>query len=223
MITSSFRNAMAIGLVISLTQPALGQSPGTKGASPGVSQPSAPTLAPQPPVGTNFEAEKIDIEKKRLALEELRLDVEKHKDQWTSFAIVLPIIVGIITIGVTVWSQIRQRSLQLDVQREQAKSQFLLKAAEIIMEAPGSYEYLQRARALRDLFPSLLPEDLLGRFDPAKYGLHAGKLDAKREFLRLLIEAGLNDYQKFIDAWIQLFPTDEWANKLNLTPAEGVA
>src|SRR4051794_14772817 len=86
-----------------------------------------------------LEMQKLDIEREKLA-------VERHKAKWAAAAVIVPLIAAIFTVA-----------LGLYVTHQQSKSQFELKAAEIVMQSKSPEEALGRAKTFIAMFPDKLP------------------------------------------------------------------
>lgn len=139
----------------------------------------------------DVEREKLKIEDKKIALEREKIRLERYKTRWTAISVVVPLVVAVITLGVSVWNQNRQMqsqfaiasdqaraqfdmqrqqaALQADLQREQAKAQFEMKAAEIVMGSPTPRGAHTKAKAMSNLFPGRLPSNFADSFDPDQY------------------------------------------------------
>jgi hypothetical protein len=146
---------------------------------------------------------KLDLERVKIELEHEKIKLERNKAIWTSLSIFIPLLIAALTIAFNSWSQVQQ-----------TKSDFILQAAEIVMssETPtGSYN---RARALAALFPEQLPSNFQSfaeAFNPEKYA--APSTTAQKTLLEWLILYP-EQREDILDAWIILFPEDEWVNDL---------
>lgn len=122
-----------------------------------------------PAAATDLERRKIEIEEKKIEIEFDRIRIEKIK-AWTgslsTFASLL-VVAGTIAIGI--WSQYEQAKLQHDIQDRQAKAQFELKAAEIVMSTDNPDVTLNKAKAIQALFPQYLSTNFAESFVPQSF------------------------------------------------------
>jgi len=117
----------------------------------------------------DVEREKVMIEREKLQIERERLKLERFKSWWTSASIIIPIVVAATGIAFSVWSLNQQARTQSAIQAQQAKSQFEIKAAEIVMSSEGPIRAHAKAKALAELFPDRLPENFAASFEPERY------------------------------------------------------
>ena len=144
---------------------------------------------------------KPDIEQQRLALEREKLKVEWFKAWWTGFSILIPLLIAAGTFFYNSQNQ-----------REQARIDFKLKAAEIVLNAQGPTEAKNKAAAMAALFPDYLPSDFAENFKPLDYG--SPKISTPQiELLTLIIEHP-DQRNEIIDMWLHVAPFDKWAEKL---------
>lgn len=112
---------------------------------------------------------KLEIDEKRLQVEFDKIKIEKLR-AWTgsisTFASLL-VVAGTIALGI--WSQYQQAKLQHDIQERQAKAQFELKAAEIVMSTDNPEVTLNKARAIQSLFPHYLSTNFAESFVPKSF------------------------------------------------------
>ena len=111
----------------------------------------------------------LEFEREKLELEREKVKLERFKTWWTGIAIIIPLVVAIVTIGFTSQSQHDQAKLQLELQTQEAKTQFELKAAEIVMNTESPLGAQIKAKALASLFPDRLPKNFAASFDPNLY------------------------------------------------------
>lgn len=88
------------------------------------------------------------IEKIKLKMECDRIRIERFKTWGTVFSIVIPLLVVTITIFYGVWSE-----------NERAKTNFEIKAAEIVLNASSPQSATNKAIVLSELFPNRLPKN----------------------------------------------------------------
>jgi hypothetical protein len=146
-----------------------------------------------------LELNKLELEKEKLKLEEAKLQLERQKAKWAALSVTVPLLAAILTVAYGIWSV-----------HQQSRSQFEIKAAEIVMGSNGPGEALGRARAFVALFPDRLPPNFASSFDPKQFGSrNKSTFEAKKEFLHMLTEKSTKP-QEIVDMWRQLFPNDEW-------------
>lgn len=97
-------------------------------------------------------------EKIKLKMEYEHLRLERLKIFGTTFSIVIPLLVAGVTIIYGLRSEI-----------EKSKSNFQIKAIEIVMSESSSHSATNKAIVLSELFPNLLPNDF-GEKMEAMYG-----------------------------------------------------
>jgi hypothetical protein len=93
--------------------------------------------------------ENIDtLEQMKLKMECHRIRIEWYKTWGTILSIIIPLLIGIITVGYGVWSE-----------NERAKTNFQIKAIEIVMTASTPQAAINKAIVMYELFPDRLPKD----------------------------------------------------------------
>ncbi len=122
-------------------------------------------------------ADTPSIDERKLALEERKIELELDKIKiekmraWTGSASTFgSLLVVAATVALGIWSQYQQAKLQHDIQDRQAKAQFELKSAEIVMSADNPATTLNKARALQSLFPQYLSANFAESFVPDDFG-----------------------------------------------------
>lgn len=88
------------------------------------------------------------IEKIKLKLEYERLRIERIKMWGTALSIIIPLLVVTLTIIYGVWSE-----------NGRAKTNFEIKAVEIVMNASSPQSATNKAIVLSELFPDRLPKN----------------------------------------------------------------
>jgi hypothetical protein len=173
----------------------------------------------------------LALQRDDLALKKEQLQVQRSQIVWTALATVIPLLAVLLTLGYNAWS-FRKQTLQLSDQRrddaeetkirraEDADLQFQLKAAEIAFSGESPLEVQDRAKALKQIFPTRLSHNFLVDYDPAEFGERVGKLDSKKFFLELLLKYPKPEQQfETLSLWKELFPGDvEWLLRVNLSP-----
>lgn len=105
---------------------------------------------------------------------------------------------------------------QLLSERSQARQDFELKAAEIVMAEQGPRATYNKARALKALFKSRLPSEFAVRFDPQDFqGDESDAIvSAKKELIKLVAITRIKG-PLVIALWRAAFPGDAWVPALN--------
>ena len=153
---------------------------------------------------TKLELAKIELEREKLQLEREKLKVENLKAIRTSWSIFIPLLLAAFTIAFNIWNQIQQ-----------SKSDFILQAAELVINAESPTAAQNKARALAALFPEQLPEDFnrfANTFDPKLYG--GRNIEETKETIQEWIDEHPDQHQEILDAWILLYPKDTWIDEL---------
>lgn len=117
----------------------------------------------------SFEERKFTLEEKKLELEMQKIKIERFKGWATGGSIVISLLIAAVTIAFGIWSQHKQVMMQIALQDKQAKSQFEIQAAEIVMNTDTPGVTHNKAKALLALFPDTLPKNFAESFDPSKY------------------------------------------------------
>jgi hypothetical protein len=146
------------------------------------------------------------LENKKDDLDYQRFQLEKRKNisdivlAWvTTLSLIFGVVIPLITIAVNVNSQTKQ-----------ARHEFELKAAEIVMNTTGPTGTLNRAKAMANMFPDRLPSNFAASFDPKEY-TGDNTNTPKKELIQLLVEHP-DQRAKIIETWKKLFPDHEWIN-----------
>jgi hypothetical protein len=157
-----------------------------------------------------LELQKLQVEKQKLELEswkshaQYELDTQKAHDErvrtiWTALSIVVSFLAGAGTLLFGILSQ-----------RSQAKLQFEMKAAEIVMDSKGPRAARTRAALLHKLFPTRLPHDLSATINVKD--LRTSTTESRKELLKMLAEKSTPS--EIVKYWLQIFPGDDWAKNL---------
>jgi len=142
------------------------------------------------------------LELQRLEIEREKLRIERFKAWWTGFSILIPLL---ITAGTLLFN--------VQNQRAQARLDFKLKAAEILISSPSPTEARNKAAAMAKLFSEELPVNFGENFIPAEYG--APKISDSKKFLLTLIVEHPEQRNDIIEMWLKLSPSDTWAADLH--------
>src|SRR5687768_5006000 len=115
------------------------------------------------------ETRKLEIEEKKLELEFERIRVERIKAWSGNASVIGSILLVAATIALGIWSQHKQGLLQHELQERQARAQFELKAAEIVMDTEHPGVTFNKAKALQNLFPNYLSLNFAESFVPDSF------------------------------------------------------
>jgi hypothetical protein len=145
-----------------------------------------------------IEREKMEIEREKIRLENEKLAIERSKTKWTVASIFIPLLIGALSIAYSAYSQVQQ-----------ARYDFELKVAELVMSSENPTGSMNRARAIQALFPERLPDKFAASFDPKLYSVPKTSDSSKKELLKLIVEHP-DQKQEIIELWSLLFPGDDW-------------
>lgn len=90
----------------------------------------------------------ISIKRMKLRLEFERIALEKKKAIFTFFSIIIPLVTAVLMVFYGTWSE-----------NERAKSNFEIKAIEIVFREEVGTTAANKALLLKELFPDKLPEN----------------------------------------------------------------
>jgi hypothetical protein len=97
--------------------------------------------------------------------------------------------------------------------RRQAKTEFELKAAEIVMNSYSPIAAKNRAKLLQSMFKRTLPRDFAERFDP-NYFPGTRLYEMKMKLFEMLAQNPTKK-EELISLWRKLFPEEErWFGRL---------
>jgi len=139
----------------------------------------------------DLEVQKIAIEREKLQIERAKLKIERSKAWWSG----VPILAVAATIGFGIWQQ-----------HQQARTEFELKTAEIVMNTDNPDVTRNKATALIGLFPGELPADLPKRVDPDKFAVDQTDLSSD---LFDVISAHMTDAPAILALWRIVHPDDQ--------------
>lgn len=117
----------------------------------------------------DLERRKLDLEERKVEIELDKIRIEKIKAWAGSASTFGSLLVVAATVALGIWSQWEQAKLQHDLQDRQAKAQFELKAAEIVMGTSDPGVTLNKAKALQSLFPQYLSTNFADSFVPETF------------------------------------------------------
>jgi hypothetical protein len=148
----------------------------------------------------NLEWKRLELEQQRVRIEREKLAIEQYKARWTGISIFIPLLVIALTIIFNLWNQ-----------AQQARTDFALKAADIVLGAGTPSEAAAKAKALQNLFPERLPANFAESFRAKDYS--GPSVATKKELLNLLI-GHPDQKQEILRLWGLLFPADTWIEPL---------
>jgi len=168
-----------------------------------------------------MDEQQLDIERRKLALEERRVAVEERQAKQartTRLSVLIPVVIALVVLGGDVVMQRMNAHDALSLQETQAKDNFELKVAELVMDTKSALGARNRAIAMREIFPNRVGKEFARAFNPEDASSREvrrenQRVEAKKEMLRLLAEHPTARRQ-IIDTWRRLFPGDEWAQAL---------
>jgi hypothetical protein len=183
------------------------------------SQPSPLPLTVAETETIRLQREKFEFDKEKSKSDadraERSITVEKSKAIWSAIATAFPLLAAALAIFFGFLSQNRQAKLQSQLNEAQAKSQFELKAAEIMFSVTTPQAIIRRGRALKKIFGARLSNEFLGDLEPKDIGGDTEPVDGKVVFLDHL----LKDPEKkaeIIRLWFHLFPGDfKWLMRID--------
>jgi len=150
---------------------------------------------------TRLEREKFEHQK---TLEEQKLEVERLKAWLTGGSILIPLLLGVITLA---W----QSRTAAKLKDREAKDSFELKAAEIVFTGDSTRATKNKAKALTILFPDRFPQNFGDAFEPTQFG--GPRFEAKLEVFKAACTK-VNSPEEVYQIWHQLFPADNWIKPL---------
>jgi hypothetical protein len=152
-----------------------------------------------------IEREKLELEREKLDFEKQKFNVERSKLRW-NWSVIVTILAALATVAA---ATITAR-FGIESQNEQAKSQFEIKAAEIVLQTRSPEEASDKAKALKSLFPNRLPENFAESFDPTKLASYSPDIiSEKLELLKLLEGKKAPEMKRIVELWTILYPEDQ--------------
>jgi hypothetical protein len=166
---------------------------------------------------TAIEQEKLQLEREKhktnLELEKQKLALEDKKAWISGASVLIPLLLGAISLAFGVWNHNKQAVLQREASNFQAAIQVQLKAAEIVLNAKGPAEVRNKARAMKSLLKEHLPDKFAEEFNPSDFSGKGPSVEGRKELLKLAVEH-MDSRDDVVRLWLLLFPGDEWAAKL---------
>ena len=174
------------------------------------------TVANQSVMGQNEQVQdqlaqqKFEFERD---MENRKLKLEWGKAILIAASIALPLIGGLYSIH-------KQVKTAFAIKQVEARNSFELKAAELLLNSKTPGQLQAKAKALMKLFPTApLPSNFaesVEAFDPDKYS--GPSTEWKLELFKVLTEPTRNR-EVIIKLWKEIFPEDEWIERLSLVQA----
>jgi len=185
-------------------------------------QTGGPTTAGGRVSGSAREGSMVADPEGGASLEQAKLRLEERKALYAAIAGVVPLLAAIGTIAFGVWSVRTQARLTAQARAEEAKQaehlraqealdSFRLKAAELVLAAPGATEARNRSLLLRQLFPDRLEPDFGNSIDAKELGrlqLPQGPIELLR-----LIASNPEHKDIVIRSWVAIFGGDDFARQ----------
>jgi hypothetical protein len=139
-----------------------------------------------------------ELERDKLAFEREKFIEIQKLEKIKAVLLFIPLIAAIMTIAYNIHSD-----------NQEAKMNFELKSAEIVMDAKGPEETYYKAQALKTLFKGSLPDNFAEGFnsDDASLGTTDASGD-KNEFLKLVIQDNKYSKDEIVKFWGVLYPAD---------------
>jgi hypothetical protein len=121
------------------------------------------------------EGKKLELERQRMEFERYKFDQQKKidivKSAITSVSIIVPILIAALTIQNSIHLQDLHDKQESNLANLTARNDFMLKSAELVMDADSPIGTQNRARALSALFPQYLGSNFANSFDASRYGV----------------------------------------------------
>ncbi|BCG03911.1 hypothetical protein PPGU19_084790 (plasmid) [Paraburkholderia sp. PGU19] len=155
----------------------------------------------------SIENQKMELERKKLANDNARIDLDESKNWWAAASTIVPLLGVLATLAFSIYSFRKQQAMQIESQNETARLNFEIKAAEIAFEGKSAYAVENRGRALRQIFSDRLRTDFLTNFNPDEFGGDAEPATQKMTLLDLLAKYP-NQRTEILTNWSNLFPGD---------------
>jgi hypothetical protein len=166
------------------------------------------TIAPAPAASSSATSELLILEREKFeyqrTLEGEKLAVERLKAWLTGGSILIPLLLGILTLA---W----QARTAAQLKDKDARDAFELKAAEIIFAGDNTRATKNKARALTVLFPGRFPPNFGDAFEPTQFG--GPRFDAKLEVFKAACRK-VESPEEVYKIWRDLFPGDNWVKVL---------
>jgi len=124
------------------------------------------------------EEEKLDLERLKLEREKIEMERENFNRQQTTEiyksliaagSIFIPLLIAALMINSTLHIENLRAEQEHNLSKKGARSNFILKAAEIVMSTGTLNGTKNRAEVLKILFPEYLGDDFANSFNPIRY------------------------------------------------------
>jgi hypothetical protein len=157
----------------------------------------------------SIELEKLKFEFEK-GLEANKLAIEREKMWITGGSLLIPLLLGVITLAWQSWTTAKQKE-------RDASDAFELKAAEIIFKSESPLAARNIARAIAFLYPNRLPKEFAKAFDPKQFTGGGARYEAKLEVFKAAC-AKVQTPDQVYNIWFKIFPGDEWIKPLVHAP-----
>jgi hypothetical protein len=147
-----------------------------------------------------FEREKLSLEREKFALERTKVALEGRRVTWTALATGVPLLV----VALSAFSAVQ-------AQKAQARAQFQLKAAELVVGTDDPYLAQSRSAVLRQLFPELLPTDFAVSFDA--HAMTSTNFNDRLRIAERIMGLDTKKQSDLLDAYSRVFKGDEWVQQ----------
>ncbi|RPJ73613.1 MAG: hypothetical protein EHM20_11955 [Alphaproteobacteria bacterium] len=163
-----------------------------------------------PTEDSEIEKEKLKLDREKFVFEQEKFRETQETEKFKAWLLFIPLFVAILTIAYSSYSY-----------NQEAKDNFKLKAADIVMDSEGPTSTYHKSLAMKELFKDSLPDDFATSFDPTdrKFGGPSSSVDSKKELLKLIVENPNFDKNETIQMWGDLFPGDKWIDSLRKSEA----
>ena len=155
----------------------------------------------------------LKLKQDELKFRQSEAAAQRWSEDIKTYGTVLSVIVALVAVAVPVWGALRNISAQRDIASAQARLNFQMKAAELVLSnVENATQTREKARALADLFAekSYLPPDFAARFDPKQFRLDYGNSNKRRQQLIELTAQHHERRQQILEDWYVLFWWDWW-------------
>jgi len=149
-----------------------------------------------------LDQQKLDLERERLELERRKSQLDLRQSRLTAFAIFVPLLVAMGSIAISLRAFTKEAALQ----REQARNQFDMTAAQIVVNNNDPDLAYSKAKVLSELFPGRFSPEWIERFNPKTYCMPA--FDDRITFAKLAIEHP-DERKSLVSLWLQTYCQQE--------------
>jgi hypothetical protein len=153
---------------------------------------------------TDFEDQKLEIEK--LTIEKEKLKLEYKRSRWTAISIIVPFLLGIASLVYSVYTS-----------NSTAQLGFQLKATDVIFSARNPEAARLRVEMLKEIFPSQFENnEIFNIRDTSLWsGTETNEIETRKELLQLVTQKAKST-EEIVQVWSKLFPRDRWIDTLKI-------